>query len=167
MKKTNKKIYYINGYNESVYTGTKYKELSKLLNEDIVLAEYKYNENNLSEIEEKVKNADVIIASSTGAYLARNICYKHNIPLISLNPVIDLEKTFNDMNVEVPNIENGDDKNLKELILVTKDDELIPYMNTIKKYPLKSVIIEEGGHKFEKVNLAIPYINTFLNSLFI
>jgi len=134
-------IVYINGYSEGTYTGTKYKTLSTLLNEKITLVEYKYKDNNIKEIEEKIKNADLVIASSTGAYLARNICYKHNLPLIALNPVINLEETFNKIGVDVPKIPNGNNKNLRELILVSEDDELINPLKTLEKFKTQTILI--------------------------
>jgi len=162
------KIAYINGYNPNkIYKGTKHIELSNYLNNKVDLIEYKYYDNNLEEIEEKAKDYDLIIASSTGAYLARNICYKHNILLVSLNPVIDLEHTFKKLNVPKPNIPNGIDKSLKELILVNKDDELIHYKNTLDLFGTRVKVLDKGTHRFYNLEEGSKYIKEFIDTLLI
>ena len=142
-----KNIFYINGYRANGES-SKHIKLTQLLNMEVKLAKYIYKENNIEEIRETVKDADLIIASSTGAYLARDICYGYNIPLISLNPVIDLQETFSKIGVKAPNIKNGNSKNLLELIICTKDDELIDYKKTLELFKDKRVtLIKNGGHR--------------------
>jgi len=161
------KIAYVNGYNISNYKGTKHIFLSKALNEDIKLVEYRYKDNNIKEIDNKIKDMDLVIASSTGAYLARHICYKYNIPLISLNPVIDLKTTFSKIGVEVPNIKDGINLSLQELILLNEDDELIDYRLTKDLFYTQTVVFKEGTHRFYNLEETVPYIKEFMDRLFI
>ena len=145
------KIYYINGYNGE--NSNKPKILENMLNTEIKHIVYDYSKNNIKEIEELSKDADLIIASSTGAYIARTICFNHNIPLVSLNPVIDLDKTFKKLNVKTPNIPRlPDNYLLSEIVFVTEDDELIDHRETFLKFPTRTKIYP-GTHRFETLNL--------------
>lgn len=86
------KILYINGYQGS---NKKAKILEKMLNFNIDFLYVDYDkEIDYKSLEEQAKDYDLIIGSSTGSYLGRSICERNNIPLISLNPVINLEETF-------------------------------------------------------------------------
>ncbi len=93
--------------------------------------------------------------------MARRAAAKYNIPVISLNPVIDLKKTFNDLGVKVPNIPETNEL-LSELVFVNKDDELINPNDTIKKYNDRCIIFKKGGHRFTNISETIPYIMNFI-----
>ncbi len=160
------KIYYINGYN-GFGKSTKNVKLTELLGEPVILAEYRYEDNNIEEIRETVKDADLIISASTGSYIARKICWDYNIPLVSLNPVIDLERTFKKLNVKVPDIEGlPNNRIIEELILCNNGDELIDCDKTKELFP-NSIILPGGDHRFSNLEDAIPYINEFKNHLMI
>jgi len=158
------KIYYINGYKGN--NSNKPKILSDILNEDINHVVYDYDKNNLKEIYEKVKDADLIIGSSTGAYLIRDFCFNNSVPLISINPVINIKETFNKIGVPVPEIpEHNFRKNIQELVLVTEDDELIDYKDTIKLLNnVKS--FEDGGHRFKNLERVKDDILEFIKFIY-
>ncbi len=144
------KIYYINGYDGE--NSIKPKQLSQILETEVQHIIYNYKENNILEIANKCKDADLIIASSTGAYIARKICFDNTIPLISLNPVTNLEETFKKLGIPKPKIEElPKNYSLCELILINKDDELIDYKTTSAQFPNKSKVFETGGHRFENI----------------
>lgn len=147
------KIAYINGYNGE--NSNKPKDLSKILNMTVDHIVYDYKENNIEEIKVLAKNYDLIIGSSTGAYIARDICFDLNIPLISLNPVIDLEKTFKELGVKTPNIaKHNFTKVLEEIIFLNEDDELIDFEKSLKLFSDKNaeiVIFDNGTHRFNNL----------------
>ena len=158
------KIYYINGYKGN--NSSKPKILSNILNKDINHVVYDYDKNNIEEIYEKVKDADLIIGSSTGAYLIRDFCFDNSVPLISINPVINIKETFNKIGVPVPEIpEHNFRKNIQELVLVTEDDELINYKDTIKKLNnVKS--FKDGGHRFKNLERVKNDILEFIKFIY-
>lgn len=162
------KVAYINGFKGE--NSSKPKKLSKILGLTVDHIVYDYNKNNIQKIEDKAKNYDVIIASSTGAYIARSIAEKHNIALISLNPVINLEKTFKKLNVKVPDIPKPNyDILLEEIVLLNKDDELIDYREAEEIFKKKNQckVYEKGGHRFENLEEVAEDIKEFLKFLFI
>jgi len=125
------KILYINGYKGS---NSKVQVLEKIIGTNIDFELVDYDKDfNYDKIEERSKYYDIIIGSSTGAYVARNICEKYNIPLISINPVIDIKETFNKLNANIPNIPIPKFESLEELIILGNNDELIDYNKTKEK----------------------------------
>jgi uncharacterized protein with ATP-grasp and redox domains len=88
------KIGYINGVSLTPTKSSKIKKLEKILGTPIDWIKYEYLKDNSKEVQERIKEYDLIISSSTGSHIARLGCYNFNVPLISINPVIDLKKTF-------------------------------------------------------------------------
>ena len=161
------KIAYIGGYKG---TGHKAEKLSKMLNIDIkpVILDYDiFDDKKYKEIENEVKDSDVIIGSSTGSYLARSICEKHNIALISLNPVICIRDTFKKLGVTPPKIKKPKFSLLDEIIFLNKDDEIINYEQTLNKFSNQCVVFEKGGHQFSNVEMLKDYILDFIKFLYI
>lgn len=162
------KIAYINGYKGE--KSKKYSELSKILNINIDHIVYKYSENNIDEIKEQAKDYDIIIASSTGAYIARDICFELNIPLISLNPVIDIFETFGKIGEPAPNIKpHNFAKVLEEIVFLNKDDELVDYNKSKELFDKKNtwtVSFNKGTHRFNNLVDTKDYIFSFLNKVY-
>jgi len=159
------KIFYINGYKGE--NSNKPKILSEMLNNDVTHIKWIYDVTPYSDIENEVKNADLIIGSSTGSYIARSICEKHNIPLVSYNPVIDINETFNKLNVTVPNIKKPDFSLLDEIIFLNEDDELIDYKKTKLKFPNQTIVFKKGGHIFNNLNDTKEHLINFIKFLYI
>jgi len=158
------KILYINGYN-----GTKNKSiiLSKILNANVDCKLIDYDNFEYKEFEIFAKNYDLIIGSSTGAYLGRVICEKFNIPLISINPVINLEKTFKKLNAKVPNIPKVEFLCLEELVLLGINDDLIdPYKTKEKLKNHSKIIFKDADHKFSNLEDCENEIIEFIKYLF-
>jgi len=155
-------IIYINGYKGE--KSSKAKKLSKLLHLDIEHVVYNFDKNNIDEITEKSKKADIIIGSSTGAFIGRIIAEKYDIPLISLNPVVDLEKTFRKIGVPVPDIPSPIYARIGQLNLVNKDDDLIDYTETVSTFP-NCKIYEKGGHRFSNLEETKEDILNFIKTL--
>lgn len=165
------KILYINGYKGSC---KKAKILSEFLGPvdcDII----DYDNFDFEKVYEKAKNYDLIISSSTGSYLGRCISEKNNIPLISMNPVIDLEDTFRKLNANPPNppnppkIPKPNFDCIEELVLLNKNDELIDYKKTIERLKNQSEIIvyDKGTHRFENIKDVKDDILNFIKFLYI
>ena len=156
-------IVYINGYN-----GDKSKKpelISMLINRDIKHIKYIYNKTTFEEIEYQCKDADIIIGSSTGAYIGRIIAEKHNNSLVSLNPVINLEETFRKLKVKTPIFPKMQDLLLEEIIFLNKDDSLLDYTKTYDKYTTQCVMFKNGGHRFENINEIKEYLLNFINQV--
>ena len=165
-KKQTPKIVYINGYGGE--NSTKPQILSDFLNLCIEFVSVDYNSLNdeiYQGIKDKVKDADIIIASSTGSYFARKICEEYNITLISLNPVIDLQETFEKMKVMPPKLPKPDFQLLSEVIFVNDDDELIDYKKTLKKFQNQVSVYSGGGHRFTNIEETIPYLKKAIKFL--
>jgi len=161
------KIVYINGYNGE--NSSKPEKLSQILNTEVKHIKYVYGEN-IDEIVEQASEADLIIASSTGSYIGRYIAEKYNISLISLNPITDkksLIKTFNKLNVEVPNLVEPRGLLLSEIIFVNRDDELIDYKDTLEKYPNQTIVFKKGTHRFKNLDEIKPYVLNFIKHIYI
>ncbi len=148
------KIVYINGYGG---TGGKAKKIAKIINkpiDSIVIDWDKFNSTVDKEVRQKIKDGgyDVILASSTGGYYARAVAKDLGLGLISLNPVIDIDKTFSKIdrgNKKIPNIKYFDGP-LDEIVLVNKDDALIDYKDTQRKFK-NTKVYNSGGHRFENL----------------
>lgn len=166
------KIVYINGYKGE--TSSKVNTLEKMLGETITRGIYIYSNNeedtdaNIKHIKEVCADADLIIGSSTGAYIARHIAHYYNLPLISLNPVIDLEETFNKIGVKAPSLLKyrlDDNYLLEELVLLNKDDELIDYKPTVElRHNCR--VYEKGGHRFENLTETKEEMLDFIRRIF-
>lgn len=158
------KIYYINGYKGE--NSEKSHEFEKMLGVNIQHVVYKYGETKYEDIVEKVKDADLIIGSSTGAYIARSICESYNITLISLNPVINLENTFAKLNVKEPILPKPKFSKLSELVLLNKDDELIDYKEALSLFKNQCKVFEKGGHRFLNLKQTKEDVLEFIKYLF-
>ena len=160
------KIIYVNGYGGK--NSSKPEVLGKIL--DLKIKHFKVDYGDIPDLAE-LKTADVIIASSTGSYLARAVCEDNNIPLVSLNPIINLESlisTFSKLGVDVPVLPTPGNSLIDEIIFITSDDELISAENTIKSAKSDNiVVVEHGGHRFQDLEIIKPKLLEFLKFLYI
>jgi len=164
------KIVYVNGLHGE--KSTKPKKLSDILNREITHIVYDYEKHQGLYIEDLFdaldkEQPDVIIASSTGAYLVREYCFTRSVALIALNPVIDIEKTFRQIeeNIDIPyQYMTKYNHSISELVLVNLDDEVINPEETIQT--LNNVLVfEKGGHRFSNLEETKGEIEHFLNFL--
>jgi len=140
--------------------------LSEYLGREVKFIPIDYTKNNnYEELSTILQDADFIIASSTGAVFGRYVAHKYNISLISLNPVISIEKTFTKMGVPVPLIPDSDAV-LSEIVFINKDDGLINYRDTLKKYKKRAVVFNVGGHGFFNLIETIPPMKKFMKENF-
>ena len=159
------KIAYINGYLGE--NSTKPKILSSLLDIKIdhLIWDHKDKES-IKKITKLAKDYDLIIASSTGAYIARGICEMYNIPLVSLNPVVDIDDAIkliesNGNALYSDDINSTGDEKLSEIVFVTADDELLNYKKAINKYD-NVLVINEGGHRFNNLKAITTDLKMFI-----
>jgi len=161
------KVVYINGFNG--HNSNKPKKLSEILNINIEHIKLYIDEDgniNYEDIKEKSKNADLIIASSTGAYVAQKICYEYNIPLVSLNGILtydELEKVFKKLNHKIK-FEDYGRVSIERLILVNKDDDLVDPNHSLGLGGIR-VLFERGGHRFENLEETKNFILDFINHI--
>jgi len=161
------KVVYINGFNG--HNSNKPKRLSEILNIDIEHIKLYINEDgsiNYEDIKEKSKNADLIIASSTGAYIAQKICYEYNIPLVSLNGILthdELEKVFKKLNHKIK-FEDYGRVSIERLILINEDDDLVDPNHSLDLEGI-GVLFKKGGHRFENLDEAKIFILDFINHI--
>ena len=155
------KIIYINGFMGE--NSTKPQKLSQILNEKVEHLKLTFNEGEINEqaldeyFEMEYSNIKYIIGASTGSYIARYYAHKYSLPLISLNPVVEIEKTFSLLNYELKlsdKFQNVNNLLVKNLIFLNKDDELIDFKQTYKYFSQKSKIIlfNKGGHRFANLD---------------
>lgn len=157
------KIVYINGYRGT--QSNKPSILSQELSYDIKFIQVDYdNLNNkiYAKIEENIKDIDIVISSSTGSYLARKICEDYSKILVSYNPVIDIETTFQRLDAQVPKLPIPKFSSLNELIFVNEDDALIDYKNTLEKFKEKVKVFKVGGHRFKNIKETISILENYL-----
>jgi len=157
------KIVYINGFKGEA--SNKPIEFAKLLETEIEHIKFIVNPDgttNVDEVTELAKDADLIIASSTGGYIAIEIAYNFNIPLITTNAITNynmLLETFKklDHKIDLPDYRNVI---IAHLSLVNADDELIEHdLNILGEV----VVFNKGGHRFTNLEETIPYIKDFMN----
>ena len=165
------KIVYINGFIGE--NSTKPQQLSQILNEDIEHLKLTFNKGEINEqvldkyFEIEHTNIKYIIGASIGSYIARYYAHKYSLPLISLNPIVEIEKTFSSLNYELKLSDKFQDVNnllVKNLIFLNKDDKLIDFKQTYKCFSQKSKIIlfNKGGHEFTNLNeIKIESIENF------
>ena len=155
------KVIYINGFMGE--NSTKPQKLSKLLNEEVehlklIFQDGKINEQDLDIFFEKEhKNIKYIISVSIGSYISRYYANKYFLGLISLNPIVELEKTFALLNYKLTLSDKFKDVNtlsVNNLIFLNKDDEVLDYKQTYKTFYKHSKIIlfNRGGHKFTNLS---------------
>ena len=157
------KIIYINGYKGT--QSKKHHILNTALVPNIKFIQVDYetlNKKRYIQIDFEIKQADVIIASSTGSYLARKLCEDYNKILISYNPVVDLEKTFQKLNAKMPKLPKPNFFSINELIFVNKDDNLIDYKETLKIFSNKVKVYPSGGHRFSNIKDTLCSLQQFL-----
>lgn len=152
-----KKIIYINGSIEE--NSTKPQKLSQILNEEVEHLKLTFNEGRINEqeldeyFEKEHKIIKYIIGASIGSYIARYYAHKYSLPLISLNPVVEIENTFSLLKLS-DKFKALNNLLVKNLIFVNKDDKLIDFKQTYKYFNKKSKIIlfDKGGHQFDNLN---------------
>jgi predicted esterase YcpF (UPF0227 family) len=54
---------------------------------------------------------------------------------------------------------------LEELVILSKDDEIIDYKDTLEKYS-NCVVLESGGHRLENIEDVKEEIQEFVNRIF-
>jgi len=163
-------IYYINGWNGE--NSIKAKKLTQYLGTEVkhlVFDNYNYNE--IKEfIEQHTLDIDMLITSSTSSYIAQRLCCENNIKLVSINPVIDIHKTFKKMGEKVPaNIPiNKTLYSISQLILINKDDTLIDWNQTFELYKnnYHVEVFKKGGHRAENLEEMSKYIMESINAIF-
>ena len=164
-------IIYINGYNGE--NSSKPSQLEELgFNVKHIKIKYTngfFNKETINSIIEEIKEfkADFIIASSMGSYIARFFANELNIPLISLNPVIDYKETLSKIGVqdlELPKIFTN--YPIEHYVICNSDDELIDVNSTINYYHNKSkiIILEKGGHKMNNFKEVMIEIKSIIES---
>ena len=159
------KVYYINGHMGD--QSNKPQKLEKMLDMKITHIKFIYGVTSFESIEEQCKDADILIGSSTGAYIARVIAEKYNISLISLNPVLAIKETFEKIGVPPPNIPKPKWDHLSELVLINEDDELIDSLETEKIFYSQCKVYKQGGHRFENLEETKDDILSFIKFLYI
>jgi len=167
---------YIHGYNGKV-NGNKVNVLREAFDgvisidypEDFSVA-FDFLKKTVCELVEKHKTDGLfLVGSSLGGYYADKIASYHNLPVILINPVVDVD----DLIPIVGNVSElkkcvGDDTvNGGKLILLAEDDDLLDYKKAKSFYQTRGdVVIEKtGGHRFNNKKLK-QHIERFLDENF-
>ena len=139
-----KKIVYINGYKGQ--NSKKAKLFKEKLNAIHIVLNDQFNTIEVCEQLNLIK-PDIIIASSTGCYVADCCEYDDGI-FVYLNPLIDLDDLAKLTDVSSLRELTRKDKNT--IVLVNEDDELLDYKKAIKMYN-NIKIFKYGGHRFKNI----------------
>lgn len=161
------KIAYVNGFNG--HKSRKPEQLSKMLGVKIRHVKLTFEDTvNLNQVYRELNNIqpDVVIGSSTGAYVARKHCYWENTPLIALNPLINPSHTnlLQEYVNELDDI-NYNDYCIESLILLNSDDELLDPNEALCALSGRKVMFESGGHRFNNLDEAVIEIEKFLKEI--
>ena len=166
------KIVYINGFGGE--NSNKPKVLSNMFDCDVYHLKLKFDNGTINtdylDCYFEDNDVDLIVGSSTGAYIARYYADKFNTPLISINPVIDYKKTFDRIGYTLEleeKFQNLNNLSLSNLILLNEDDELIDYKDTLEELKGYFKVYPKGGHRFENLLDTKKDIYDFLKYLFI
>jgi len=159
------KILYINGYrgHKSNKPTILKNELNKELNVEVyhipTIYEGYFDGKSIDNFL-KVNDINLIVASSMGGFVSKYFAKEYNIPLVSINPMIDYTKSTNTKNVtfdkKFDNISG-----FQHSILLNIDDELIPYKDTLELFKDKAEVevFKRGGHRFNNIiEDGIPFI---------
>lgn len=130
-----------------------------------------------------------LAGSSMGGFYARYLAHYYHVPLLMINPALDpidlMSKYFgvhhNPHTDEELFIDQSYREKLAEfypqpqtdildsLLLLDKEDEVIPYQSTLKHYKKdnrqKCLIFEGGDHAFQHLEEAKPEIEAFLDQV--
>jgi len=165
-------IVYINGFNGE--NSNKPQILSKMFDVEVYHLKLKFKDGkiNTKDLDNYFENnyVDFIVGSSTGGYIGRYYAHKYNIPLVTLNPVVDYIKTFNKIGYKLildDKFQNLNKLSVSSMTLINKDDELIDYKYTLKSLKGHFKIYPSGGHRFNNLNDTTNDIKDFLRYLFI
>lgn len=172
MKGKSMKIIYINGYMGE--NSNKPQKLSQLLGTKVEHLKLLFDNNQINQEElanyfsQEANEIDFIIGSSTGAYIGRYYAFKYNIPLISLNPVVDIEKTFVEFHYDLKlsdEFKNVNNLSVSNLIFLNKDDELLDYKITLERFNKHAhiIVFDKGGHRFSNLEDTAQPIKDFIN----
>lgn len=184
-------IIYIHGFGSSG-GGTKAVETIEFFKNDIVLAPtlpiepveaIDFLGNEIEKAGEKV----FLIGSSLGGFYSMILSAKYNISAALVNPAVnafsglrgyigkqtrDNGEEFEWIDEHVNQLEEMNKKYFTQLnaenimLLLAKDDELLPYNKTLSliKNPAKTIILDECTHRFLKYKEVLPDIKSFFES---
>jgi len=108
-------------------------------------------------IKEHKSSVIFLVASSFAGIYADKISRDHNLPVILINPIVELAK-----NVELDTLTNGG-----KLILLAEDDEVVDYKKAKSFYQKHGKIVVEktGRHRFDNKRLK-KHIEEFLTETY-
>jgi len=145
-------IVYINGYKGK--NSSKAKILKEKYNATHIVLEDEFNPNEVCQKLQELE-PDIIIASSTGCYVADSCSYDKGV-FIYLNPLVDLDDLKKI--ADITNLKNLSSKEKNRVVLVNQDDELLDYKKTVEHYE-NVKIFENGGHRFKNLEDLVEIIN--------
>ena len=142
------KIAYINGYNGE--NSNKAKILKEKYNATHIVLKNTINIDEVCKELDKIK-PDIVVASSTGCYVADR-CKYNNAIFIYLNPLIDI-KFLEKLGADISHINPTPSYKKNRIILLNEDDELLDYKKAKEYYKDDNVyIFKKGKHKFENMD---------------
>jgi predicted esterase YcpF (UPF0227 family) len=143
------KIAYINGFNGQ--NSSKAEWLKKHFNATHIVLE---NHLNIDEVCKKLKllKPDIVIASSTGGYIADRCEYDEGV-FIYLNPLVEIDRLKTNYGVDVDYVKSKKVYPKKRIVLLNKDDELLDYKKAKEYYKNDNLFLfEKGGHRFKNLD---------------
>jgi len=172
MKKTILYIHGVGGENSNKYTELKntlpeYNVIKPVQDKDVAKT--------VQTIEQLIETSEnekfVLVGSSRGGLIALNIAYKYDIPVIAINPALEMSKVNFDIGnrdylkeladyviAENSNIENS---RLTNLILGS-EDEVIDY-RVAEGLNSMTTIVKKTDHRFSRFNEVIDDIKEIIN----
>jgi len=142
------KIAYINGFNGQ--NSSKAEWLKRYFNATHIVLE---NHLNIDEVCKKLNllKPDIVIASSTGGYIADRCKYSDGV-FIYLNPLVEIDRLKTNYGVDVDYVKSKKVCPKKRIVLLNKDDELLDYQKAKEYYKNDNVFLfEKGGHRFKNL----------------
>jgi len=156
------KIAYINGYNGR--NSNKAKILKQKYNATHIVLKNKLNIDKVCKKLKKLK-PDIVVASSTGCYVADRCKYDKAI-FIYLNPLTEIE-FLEKLGANISHLKKTPTYKKNRIVLLNKDDELLDYKKAKQFYKDENVFIfKSGGHKFNNIEKLYEVIdNPYLYNL--
>ena len=173
-----KKIVYFHGYG-STPNSDKVKSLSEYVDVYAPSIPVKYEEAKVY-LEQFLNNIDfsdvVFVGTSLGGYWATVMAEQFGVPAVIINPSCKPAETLSFYNN--PILTNEELLKYKELnptnasnkiVLLAKDDDVIPYEIAEQKFRdvSKVKLFENGGHRFNCINIILENISEISNYNFV